>query len=317
MHLPASIPVIDAETVRARLAYPRLFEALAAAFRAPPLTTQRQALPYRAKDDAAGSVLLLMAAVDPDRLAGVKIVTFNAGRAGGAVSYIYIAFDPASGAPLALIDGEALSSRRTAAVSALAARTLARPDAADILILGTGAVARELVPAYRAAFPSARIRLWGRRLEAATALAATLAVEVADDLAAAVAAADIVASATAATAPLILGALLKPGAHVDLIGGFSPTMRESDDAVLARAAAVVVDNPAAITEAGDLVSPIATGALIAERVATLGQVLNAEKVGRPDATAITVFKSVGHSLADLAAASLVVEGLNGTRSNSM
>lgn len=317
MQLPASIPVIDADTVRARLAYPQLFEALAAAFRTPPLTTPRQALPYRAKDDAAGSVLLLMAAVDPDRLAGVKIVTFNAGRPDGAVRYIYIAFDPASGAPLALIDGEALSSRRTAAVSALAAQTLARPEASDIVILGAGAVARELVPAYRAAFPAARIRLWARRVEAAAALAAALVVDVVDDLDAAVAAADIVASATAATAPLIQGGLLRHGAHVDLIGGFSPTMRESDDAVLARAAAVVVDNPAAIAEAGDLVSPISTGVLTAERVVTLGQVLAGAAPGRPDGAAVTVFKSVGHSLADLAAASLVVESFAGARSNSM
>lgn len=315
MNLPASIPVIDAATVRTRLAYPRLFDALESAFRRPPLTTPRQALPYRAKDDAAGSVLLLMAAVDPDRLAGVKIVTFNAGRAGGAVSYIYIAFDPVSGAPLALVDGEALSSRRTAAVSALAARTLARPDADTVLILGTGAVARELVPAYAAAFPAATIRLWGRRPDVAAALARDLGVTAVADRDAAVAEADVVASATAATAALIEGARLKPGAHVDLIGGFSPTMRESDDAVFERAARVVVDNPAAIVEAGDLVSPIANGVLDAGGIATLGQVLNGEAAGRPDATAITVFKSVGHSLADLAAATLVVEALLATRSN--
>jgi ornithine cyclodeaminase len=308
MRLPASIPIIDAATVRARLDYPRLIAALAEAFRAPPLTTPRQALPYRAKEDPAGSVLLLMAAVDPDKLAGVKIVTFNAGRADGAVRYIYIAFDPASGAPLALIDGEALSARRTAAVSALAASTLARRRARDILILGTGAVARELVPAYRAVFPKAAIRLWGRRAEAAARLAAELDVALETDRDAGVAAADIIASATAATAPLILGERLKPGAHVDLIGGFSPTMRESDDAVLARAATVVVDNPAAVGEAGDLVAPVAGGILDPARVATLTQVLRGEAAGRPDAQAITVFKSVGHALADLAAAALVVAG---------
>jgi ornithine cyclodeaminase len=307
MHLPASIPVIDAATVRQRLDYPRLMDALADAFRQPPLTTPRQALPYRAKADEAGSVLLLMAAVDPDRLGGVKIVTFNAGRAGGAVSYIYVAFDPASGAPIALIDGEALSSRRTAAVSALAARTLARPESRDIVVLGTGAVARQLVPAYAAAFPTATIRLWGRRVEAAAALAAELGIAWVDDLQAALADADIVAAATAATAPLIAGERLKPGAHVDLIGGFSPTMRESDDAVMARAAVIVVDNPAAVSEAGDLVAPVAAGIVDPKRVATLGQVLNGEMPGRPDGQAITVFKSVGHSLADLAAAMLTIQ----------
>lgn len=307
MHLPASIPVIDAATVRDRLDYSRLMDALAGAFRQPPLTTPRQALPYRAKADEAGSVLLLMAAVDPDRLGGVKIVTFNAGRTGGAVSYIYVAFDPASGAPLALIDGEALSSRRTAAVSALAARTLARAESRDIVILGTGAVARQLVPAYAAAFPGATIRLWGRRVEAAAALAAELGIAWVDDLNAALAEADIVAAATAATAPLIAGERLKPGAHVDLIGGFSPTMRESDDAVMVRAAVIVVDNPAAVSEAGDLVAPVAAGIVDPKRVATLGQVLNGEMPGRPDGQAITVFKSVGHSLADLTAAMLTIQ----------
>lgn len=307
MSEPQSIPVVDAATVRRRLAFPRLFEALAAAFQTPPLTTPRQALPYQRSGDASGSVLLLMAAVDPDRIGGVKIVTFNAGRGQGAVSYIYIAFDPASGAPLALIDGEALSSRRTAAVSALAARTLARPEARDILIVGTGAVARELVPAYAAAFPAATIRLWGRRPEVATALADTLGVEAVNDLAASVRAADIIACATSATEPLILGDWLRPGAHVDLIGAFAPTMRESDDAVFERAAAVVVDNPAAVLEAGDLVAPIAAGGLAASRVVSLGDVLRGDAPGRGGNEDITVFKSVGHALADLTAASLLVE----------
>jgi ornithine cyclodeaminase len=314
MQPSAAVPVIDAATVRARLAYPALLDALAEAFRDPPATTPRQALPYRARDDAHGSVLLLMSAVDADRLGGVKIVTFNAGRAEGAVRYIYIAFDPASGAPLALLDGEALSSRRTAAVSALAARTLARSDAARVLVVGTGAVARELVPAYAAAFPGAAISIWGRRPEAAAALAA--AVAAADgltatpvaDLDAAVAAADIVTTATAATVPLIRGDRLAAGAHVDLIGGFSATMRESDDAVMRRAAAIVVDNPAAIAEAGDLTQPIAAGVVDAAGVATLGAVLAGTAAGRRAPGDITVFKSVGHALADLAAARLVVGG---------
>jgi ornithine cyclodeaminase len=313
MQPSAAVPVIDAATVRARLAYPALLDALAEAFRDPPATTPRQALPYRARDDAHGSVLLLMSAVDADRLGGVKIVTFNAGRAEGAVRYIYIAFDPASGAPLALLDGEALSSRRTAAVSALAARTLARSDAARVLVVGTGAVARELVPAYAAAFPGAAISIWGRRPEAAAALAAAVAGDgltatPVADLDAAVAAADIVTAATAATAPLIRGDRLAPGAHVDLIGGFSATMRESDDAVMRRAAAIVVDNPAAIAEAGDLTQPIAAGVVDAARVATLGAVLAGTAAGRRAPGDITVFKSVGHALADLAAARLVVGG---------
>jgi ornithine cyclodeaminase len=311
MHGTASVPVLDAQHVHLKLSFPKLFEALEAAFRAPALTIPRQALPYQRTGDADPTTLLLMAAVNPDALGGVKIVTFNAGRKNGSVSYIYIVFDAATGAPVALLDGEALSSRRTAAVSVTAARKLARADSRSLLILGNGAVAGELVAAYAAGFPGIAISVWGRRREATEAFAARLAVTghevaVVEDLPRALGQADIVSSATAATSPLIQGDLVRAGTHIDLIGGFSRTMRESDDAAIRRANVRIVDNDAAIREAGDLVQPIESGVISAGDIATLTQLLRGEVGGRTSPADITFFKSVGHSLADLAAAQLVL-----------
>ena len=189
---------------------------------------------------AAGDRLLLMPAWDGDSI-GVKIVTvFPANRARGlaSVSALYLLLDGATGHPLALIDGEALTLRRTAAASALAATYLARQNSKRLLVVGTGALAPYMAAAHCAVRPIERVLVWGRSVAHARATAArlgadSLPAEVCADLAAGLAAADIVTCATTAREPMVRGALVRPGTHVDLVGAFTPEMRESDDELVA------------------------------------------------------------------------------------
>jgi alanine dehydrogenase len=307
--------IIDAATVAARLVPSRLLPALERMFRdgctAPARHHHAIEVP-----GAADAVLLLMPAWRAGEYLGIKLVTVfpgNSGRGLPAVSAGYLLMDGRSGAVLAMIDGGELTAKRTAATSALAARFLARPDARTLLVLGTGRIARELARCHVAAHAGLeRVLIWGRSGEhAATAAAelarAGLAAAPVCDLAAAVAAADIVASATLASEPLIRGDWVRPGTHVDLVGGYTPAMREADDALIRKARVYADTREGALKEAGDLVAPIARGVLVADSVVDLRALCRREDQGRRDAAEVTVFKSVGAALEDLAAAILVYE----------
>lgn len=267
--------------------------------------------------DAAGR-LLIMAAWQAGRRLGIKSVTvFPANRARGLPSLhaVYTLFDAATGESLAQIDGSALTSRRTAAVSALAASHLARADAARLLVVGAGRVA-SLIPAAMAAVrPIAQVQVWNHRGEGARALVRSLReqgvrADAVDDLQAAVRGADIVSCATLATQPLICGDWLQPGTHLDLIGSFAPEMREADSACVARAG-VWIDQDEALVKAGDLLQAIAEGAFTREALqGTLEQLCRGQCSGRDGAREITLFKSVGSAWQDLAAARLLVDGID-------
>ena len=257
---------------------------------------------------------LLMPAWQPGRYYGLKVVNVgadNAARGLPAVHATYLLFDAATGAPLALIDGGELTARRTAAASALAASRLARPDARRQLIVGAGRVGSLLAPAYRAVRTIDDVMVWSRDPQAALRLVVKLAAvglpaRMVTDLAAAAATADIVSCATLAGEPLIRGEWLGPGTHLDLIGGFTPAMREADDACFA-GAEVWVDTDEALAKAGDLLHPIEAGVLWREDVrGTLADLCAHGPAPRTAATR-TVFKSVGTALEDLAAAILVYE----------
>jgi alanine dehydrogenase len=238
----------------------------------------------------------------------------NASRPLPAVHGTYMLLDAATGVPAAVLDGTALTLRRTAAASALAASYLARPDSAVHLMVGTGALAPHLIAAHAAMRPIRETLLWGRDPGKAAAVAARLAATgvvaaPVADLAAAAGVADIVTCATLAREPLIRGAWLKPGAHLDLVGGYTPEMREADDDAVARAR-VYVDTTAALQEAGDIVQPLRSGALADDRIAgDLFDLCRGQQPGRRDAAEITLFKSVGTALEDLAAARLAVSRL--------
>ncbi|MCX5513696.1 ornithine cyclodeaminase family protein [Kaistia algarum] len=306
--------VIPAERIDATFDRVELVETLRAAFCAPAETPTRHHHTIPRKDGDA--TLLLMPAFDGETEAGfghvgVKIVSVfpgNAARGAATVQGVYLLFSGETGAPLALIDGPRLTLWRTAAASALAADYLARPDASHLVMIGAGAVAAHLVEAHAASRPIERVSIWSRRPEQAEALAARLTqprlvVKPVDDLEAAVAEADIVSAATLSKVPLVRGALLRPGTHVDLVGGFTPSMREADDDAMRRARVYVDTFDGALAEAGDIVGPIASGVLTREAImGDLFSLARGESEGRRNAEEITLFKSVGTALEDLAAA---------------
>ena len=307
--MSGSIPFIDAGAVHAALDWQVLIDALRATFRAGGNTPLRASYPVTAEGDR----LLLMPAWDASSL-GVKIVTVfprNPARGLASVSALYLLMDAASGHPLALIDGETLTLRRTAAASALASLYLSRPDARTLLVVGPGRLAPHLVAAHCAVRSIARVLVWGRDHARAEAVARALRgeglpAESCTDLGAGLAQADIVTCATTAREPVVRGALVRPGTHVDLVGAFTPEMRESDDELIATASVFVDTRAGALREAGDLLHAIDAGAIGREHVrAELADLCTGRHAGRQSAGEITVFKSVGTALEDLCAARLV------------
>jgi ornithine cyclodeaminase len=242
----------------------------------------------------------------------VNVFPGNAVREEPSVNGVVILFDGQTGMPLARIDGGEVTSRRTAAASALAARYLARADARWHLVVGTGRVAWNLLLAHRAVRPIQKTYIWGRDFIKARRLAGAagdigLAAEAVDDLAAAVGLADIVSSATLSPDPLIRGEWLKPGVHVDLVGGYRPEVREADDTVVRRASVFCDTLSGAPHAAGDLTQPIEAGLLRIEDIVDLIALTRDAHPGRSSEEEITMFKSVGASLEDFAAAVLVYE----------
>lgn len=267
---------------------------------------------------------LIMPAWLPGRYYGVKVVNIAPGNVKRGIAGLhgsYLLFDARSGVPLAYIDGDEITARRTAAASALAASFLAREDASHLLVVGSGRVAGLLPAAYRAVRRIDRVTVWARRREAANATVTLLKeqgfdAQVHDNLAEACSDADIVSSATLSTEPLIKGAWLRPGSHLDLIGGFTPAMRESDDACFEQAR-VFVDTDEALTKSGDLLAPLAHGVFKADDVrGTLTTLCKGVATGRRTREERTVFKSVGTALEDLAAAILVYESSETGQANA-
>ncbi len=316
---------IAAADVDRALTFPGLVETLRSAFREGAVQPVRHHHTVERPDGAASTLLLMPAWTDFNAAGtsanghiGVKIVTVspdNNAIGKPAVMGLYLLLDGATGEPEALIDGQRLTQWRTACASALAATYLAREDASRLLVIGAGAIAPFLARAHAAVRPIREIRIWNRTPANAEKLATELRAEgldaeTATDLDAELARADIVASATISTAPLVKGALLRPGTHVDLVGGFTPQMREADDDAIARAAVFVDTRAGATKEAGDIVQPLASGLLKAEGiVADLAELARGERKGRTDDTQVTLFKSVGAALEDLAAGIAVYEAL--------
>lgn len=306
------IPHLTAAQLRAALPYDALIPALRDAFLSGIESPKRHVHPIAPQEN---TVMLLMPVWQPQGHAGMKLVTVapnNAARGLPTVHSIFMLLDSASGAPLALMDGEELTLRRTAAASALASQYLSRPDSRRLLLVGTGSLAPYMAAAHCAARGIRDIAVWGRSADRAQRTAESLqaelpgvAVRVAQDLAEEARAADILCCATTSTVPILRGEWIAPGAHVDLVGGFKPDMREADDALMARAAVFVDTRAGALAEAGDLLQPIASGALRAEAIrAELAQLCAGAHPGRNDPAEITVFKSVGAAVEDLCAADL-------------
>ncbi|MCP4066107.1 MAG: ornithine cyclodeaminase family protein [Gammaproteobacteria bacterium] len=310
--------VISTQEVAGALAWPALIERLATTFREGVESPPRHHHAMHRSDGEA--TMLLMPAWEEAGYIGMKMVNVfpqNANASLPAISGLYILCEGQHGTPLACIDGSALTSRRTAAASALAARELARQDAASLLVVGTGKLAPMLIEAHAAVRPIHTVRIWGRNPDKAEALAEKFRdrfdCQAVTDLETAVPEADIISCATLSTEPLIQGEWLKPGSHLDLVGAFRPTMRETDSQCLARSEVFVDTYAGALGEGGDILQAMDEGKFNETDLrAELAELLRGEKPGRTSDEAITLFKSVGASLEDLAAAIEVWEALNAT-----
>lgn len=321
-----SLLTVDADATRRALPFAALIEALRRAFAAAAAAeVPRRHVHTIANDAAEGGTLLVMPAWRAGAHLGVKTVAIFPGNAACGLPTLhstYLLHDARTGVPLALIDGDEITARRTAAASALAASFLARDDAARLLVVGAGRVASLVPEAMRAVRPIASVGVWSRRAIAADQLAAGLrergiAAESLTDLEAAVRSADIVSCATLASEPLVRGAWLRPGTHLDLIGSFTPAMRESDAECFARSR-VFVDTVEALEKSGDVLEAIGAGSFAATALqGTLATLCGGAVPGRGSDQEITLFKSVGSALEDLAAAELVLATVSTPRGASL
>jgi alanine dehydrogenase len=304
--------VFDAARVQALASMPALIEALREAFRDPPC----QQPPRHALTIPGGRgdrLFLTMPAFGHDGGVVVKLATVytdNVARGFATIQGAIVVFS-AHGAPIAVLDGAMVTRLRTAAASALASSYLSRPDSAKLTLLGTGALAPWMAAAHATVRQLTRIVVWGRRAErVAETIAATRAlvaadvrVEAAPSLDAAIHDADIVSSATSSSTPLVRGDSVREGTFIDLVGSFSPEKRECDDDAI-RVARVFVDTfEGALSEAGDLLDPMARGVIARDHVkGELTDLVRGTVKGREDDTQVTLFKSVGSAIEDFAAA---------------
>ena len=270
--------------------------------------------------------LLLMPAWLAGRYMGLKQVSVFPGNAARGLPSIfgsYLLSSAVTGELLAIIDGRELTARRTAAASALAASYLARKDASVMLMTGTGRLSSNLIEAHKTVSPLKKVFIWGRDMAKAEAIARhaeTLGLEAiaTDNLESASRQADIISCATLSTEPLIRGEWLKPGAHLDLVGAFKPSMRETDDACVMRAIRFVDTRAGALSEGGDIVQPLNAGLITAGSIAAdLAELARGSHPGRTSDHEITLFKSVGASLEDLAGAIFAFEQTNRQASDEL
>lgn len=307
----ASPIVIDAARTRASLPFDRLIAALRDTFTAGADVPLRHHH-FMPQPDGSTATILIMPAWQR-AFVGIKIVTIfpeNGKRALPGLFSSYLLCDGETGQHIALIDGNEITSRRTAGIAALGASFLARENSSKLLICGSGRIASLLADAFRVVRPIDKVAVWNVNEAGAARLVFDLRARgidayVADDLERAAGEADIVSCATLAEAPIIEGAWLKPGTHLDLIGSFTPFMREADDEVFRRGR-LYVDTYDALKESGELLDPIRNGALTPDDLAgSLAELCRGERKGRASDSEITVFKAVGNALSDIAAAALV------------
>jgi alanine dehydrogenase len=247
-------------------------------------------------------------------VAGAKLLTVHTGNRARGVPTIhatYALIDATTGTPLAILEGTFITAIRTGATSALAARLLARPDSRRVTCFGAGVQARFQLHCLATVLPLAEVEIVGRDPDRARAFAETmarelgLAVTVSSDARGAVRTADVVTCATTSSTPVVFGADLPTGAHVDAVGAYRPDMRELDTDAVRRARVVVDTYAGALEEAGDVMIPLAEGAIDRGHIrGELAELVVGARPGRQDAAEVTVFKSVGFALEDLVTARL-------------
>jgi ornithine cyclodeaminase len=307
---------INAETVHQALTFPKLVNALQMAF------TENIQVPPRLHFDIENpkasreTTLLMMPAWQAGDVAGIKLVTVapeNSQKNLPTIQGTYLLLDVDTGSMKAMMDAPSLTAKRTAAASALASRYLSREDSETLLIIGTGTLAPYLIAAHASVRPIKQVFVWGRNYENAQQVCLQVAhLEIpcfaVEDLECYVKQADIISCATMSTEPLIKGKWLQEGQHLDMVGAYRPDMREMDDDCLTRSVIFVDNFESAVRETGDIAIPLAEKVITKSDIsADLFALCKSTFSFNRDKRDITVFKSVGHALEDLAAAKLVFE----------
>lgn len=305
----SAVPYVDGAELRRLVPVSAAVEALEQTFR-----TGDVEVPQRSHLSVGPGELLVMPAWGRAAM-GVKLVTVapnNPAAGRPLINGVYVLFSAGSLEPVLILDGAAVTALRTPAVSALATKHLARRDARRLVVFGAGTQARGHVEAMRAIRPIDSVVVVGRSPEGAASIVESLRGEVEARVGAAedVAEADVVCTCTTSATPLFDGTRLKRGTHVNAVGAYKPHARELDDATIRRAAVYVEDRSAALAEAGDVIGPIASGALDGASVRDLSRLV---KEGRPDGADVTVFKSVGLASEDLAVAAAAAAALTSAR----
>jgi ornithine cyclodeaminase len=310
------LPFISGTELKQYLPYPELIEALRKTF------TQVNHAPLRhvhrvSESESGPTTLLIMPVWQESKQLGLKVVTVapkNRALDLPTVHALFILMDTATGVPIALMDGEQLTLRRTAAASALASDYLSRKESHHLLLVGTGRLAPHMAIAHCMVRPIEKISVWGRHSQSIAqttkalreeGLPEHIAIIESHDLSQSAQQADIICCATTSKEPLIFHDWIKPGTHIDLVGGFRPDMREVDDALMCHAQIFVDTFEGTLAEAGDLIQPLQQGLITRDAVrAELADLTAHRHAGRGNNDDITVFKSVGTAIEDLCAASL-------------
>ena len=308
---------IDKDEVEKALDYPSLIKALRKAFISDIKVPPRHHHDFKNPKEGQDSTLLLMPAWEESESLGVKIVTVSPNNAKynlPAIQGLYLLMDAQKGTIEALIEGKTLTAKRTAAASALASSYLSRKDSSSMLMIGTGALSSELIRAHACVREIKDVYIWGRDKDKAIKIANELKnefnIKAIDNIEDEISNVDIISCATLSIEPLVFGKFLKAGQHVDLVGAYKPNMREADDELI-KIVDIYIDTNMAKKETGDIKIPLDSKIICDEDIkADLFQLTKEEKSGRTSDSSITLFKSVGHGLEDLAAAKLVKEKLS-------
>ncbi|MCH1530162.1 MAG: ornithine cyclodeaminase family protein [Gammaproteobacteria bacterium] len=307
--------VYDRENVASSLQYGILIEALRKAFSSKITAPERVQHTIKNKN-GSDATLLLMPAWKIGEHIGIKIVSVfpeNTTNNMNAVHANYFLMNANDGKPVAVMDGTELTLRRTACASALAADYLVNKNVDTLLMIGTGNLAPHMIKAHCVVRNYSRILIWGRNEEKAERLALSLNIKdkeilAKNDLKEALNVADVISCATLTQKPLIMGDWIKPGQHLDLVGAFTPDMAEADSKAIAKSKVVVDTYEGALSESGELINALKEGRIKKEHILSdLRELVLEEKKIRKDSNDITLFKSVGTALEDLAAAELVIE----------
>jgi len=302
---------VSSEDVHRICVWTRLCDALVEAHRGPEPKVDRSEI--HAMRDGNRETYFNLPAWQPGVAMGTKVVTvFPGNRDLPAVQALYPLFDGATGAPLAVLDGTALTYRKTAADSALGSRLLSSPEARNLLMVGAGGLAPHLIEAHRAVRPAIeKVYVWNRDRAKAERLAQQIGARVVDDLEDVAGEADIISCATSATTPVIKGRWLKPGAHLDLVGGFTPDMRECDDEAVRRARLFVDSRWFAVDQPGDLGDPLRRGVIAREDIeADLFELCRDGYDVKRQLDDITLFKNGGGAHLDLFTALFIWRNLS-------